>query len=372
MRGRVHVRGAVRALVCGGLIATTGVLFPSVSHASVPTRSLVATAVASNLEFPASFTFVGQRGILYGELASGEIRLLDLTTGADRLAFTVSGVVTEGDQGLLGLALHPHFGSNQTIFAFATRQVDGGVFDEVLRIRLGSGSGGRSSTIYRSPASPVHNGGVIRIGPDGKLYVFLGDHTVPSASQQLDNDFGKILRMNLNGGVPGDNPLLGSHIYAYGFRNSFGMAFDPLTDVLWETENGPECNDEVNRIVAGGNYGWGAEHTCDPYLGSPFNTNQNGPNPRRPRIWYTPTTAPTGVAFCRHCSLGTNAEGRLFFGEFNTGDIRALKLGPQRIAVMSDAVAYHHEPGCILAVEAAPGGALYFSDCNGIYKLALR
>jgi glucose/arabinose dehydrogenase len=342
---------------------------PSRVVAKTSSGRLTAIAVATHLEMPASFAFVSKRRILYGELASGEIHLLDLAKGTDHLMYRVPDVATEGEQGLLGLALHPQFRKNHTLYAFVTRHVSGEAFNQVLRIRLNSHARTQSRALYSSAASVNHNGGVIRIGPDGKLYAFFGDHMGPANSQQLENGFGKIIRMTLSGETPRDNPFVESHVFAYGFRNSFGMAFDPLTHELWETENGPECNDEINRVVPGGNYGWGAEHTCDPSLGSPFNTNQNGPDPVLPTTWYTPTTAPTGAAFCWHCQLGPSLEGRLFFAEFNTGKVRALGLDKRRENVVSDEVVHDHEPGCILAMEPGRNGALYFSDCRGIYKL---
>jgi aldose sugar dehydrogenase len=180
---------------------------------------------------------------------------------------------------------------------------------------------------------------------------------------------GKILRMNLNGRIPQDNPFPGSYIFAYGFRNSFGMEFDPKTDALWESENGPNCNDELNRVVPGGNYGWGAEWTCETPPDPPGNTNQSGADPQMPRTWYTPTTAPTGASFCSGCGLGETLEGNLFFAEFNTGNVRAVELGPMRRRVVSDRVVYRHKPGCLLTLEAGPDGALYMSDCSSIYKL---
>ena len=80
------------------------------------------------------------------------------------------------------------------------------------------------------------------------------------------------------GGVPADNPIAGSRVFAFGIRNSFGFTFDPQTDSLWETENGPECNDEINLIVGGGNFGWGPSENCGG--DSPGNTNNSGPTPR--------------------------------------------------------------------------------------------
>src|SRR5207244_583445 len=103
--------------------------------------------------------------------------------------------------------------------------------------------------------------------------------------------------------------------------------FDPQTGRLWETENGPSCNDELNRIVRGGNYAWGPheEENCQPPKPGALETNQDGPSPRiQPKIYYPSVIAPTGAVFCQACGLGSASGGRLFFGAWNTRDIRRI------------------------------------------------
>src|SRR5207253_952063 len=102
--------------------------------------------------------------------------------------------------------------------------------------------------------------------------------TIPDVIGTLTNDQGLVgLAMTPIGGVPKDNPFKGSLVYSYGHRNSFGLAFDPKTHDLWETENGPECNDEINRIIPGRNYGWGPSENCTGT--APQDTNNSGPRP---------------------------------------------------------------------------------------------
>jgi glucose/arabinose dehydrogenase len=224
-------------------------------------------------------------------------------------------------------------------------------------------------TMFCAPAGTNHNGGVIRFGPDGKLYAVIGENGVPANSQDLSNKLGKVLRMNVNGTVPSDNPIPGSHIFAYGIRNSFGLAFDPQTGRLWETENGPRCNDEVNRIARGRNYGWGPSQTCTSPP-DPSTTNRDGPNPFPPELWYGTPIAPTGAAFCTSCALGSTSEGRLFFGAWNTGEIRRVTLGTLRWSAVGETVVYTHSSG-VLGLERARNGTLYFSDSSAIYRLVL-
>jgi glucose/arabinose dehydrogenase len=198
------------------------------------------------------------------------------------------------------------------------------------------------------------------------LYAIVGDgHDASNAQDLSDNDRGKILRMTPNGRIPSTNPR-GSRIFAYGIRNSFGFAFDPTTDRLWETENGPECNDELNLIRAGANYGWGPRGTCSGT--APRDTNQDGPNPVLPKLFFAGPIGITGVAFCDGCGLGAASEGGAFFGAVNGGDIRRVTFDATRSKVRTSSVVLRHSSGTI-SFEVGPGGRIYFSDFGGIYRL---
>ena len=211
-----------------------------------------------------------------------------------------------------------------------------------------------------------HDGGHIDFGPDRKLYAVVGEGHSPSRAQDLTNDAGKVLRMNRNGSVPQDNPFDDSRIFSYGLRNSFGFAFDPQSGTLWETENGPECVDEINVITEGGNYAWGPNETCSGE--QPEGVNQDGPEPRiMPLRWFTPTIAPTGLAFCEGCGI-SGSDGALFFGAANNGEIREIELTGDREGVASMSLAYDFS-GAVLSMQAAPDGGVYFSSPSAIYHL---
>jgi glucose/arabinose dehydrogenase len=325
--------------------------------------------VKTGLDFPAAFTFAPGGKIVYAERFSGEIRIFDPVANTDTLGFTVPNVATAGEQGLLGLALHPQFTSGQPfLYAYATQNVSGTPRNRILRIRYRPGQPATSSVIFTSNvnAQSIHNGGRILFGPDGKLYVFIGEASNPANSQDItSNTAGKILRINPNGTVPGDNPFPGEPIFSYGHRNSFGFTFDSQTGQLWETENGPSCNDELNRPEAGKNYGWGPTQTCSGT--DPQNTNHDGPMPVLPLLFYTPTTAPTGAVFCTSCGL-SGSEGHLFFGENNTGRIREIVLTANRLGVASQSIAVTHVRA-VYSMERGPDGVIYFSDDRGVYKL---
>lgn len=218
-------------------------------------------------------------------------------------------------------------------------------------------------------ANGFHQGGRLLFGPDGQLYVMVGDADDPANSQDLSNTSGKLLRMTPGGGVPAGNPFAGSLVWAYGVRNSFGFAFDPVAGGLWEGEDGPECNDELNLVRAGRNYGWGPSETCSTPPAPPRNTNQDGPNPVLPLAWFTPNITPVGVAFCDGCGL-PGSEGDLFFGAFNNGRIERVALTTDRRHVASVSIAYRTgTPAGVLSIERGPDGAVYFSDTGAIYRL---
>jgi glucose/arabinose dehydrogenase len=327
-----------------------------------------AREVAGGLDQPVAFTFGPDRQLWYVEKGTGEIRVIDLATGDDRLFETVGGVNGEGERGMLGIALHPRYPDRPFVYVYATRSESGSLRNQILRYEDRNGSGANQRTIFSSPASssPYHNGGRILFGPDGMLYAVVGEGHDPANAQDLtDNERGKVLRMTPSGGVPGTNPF-DDRIWAFGIRNSFGFAFDPRTGELWQTENGPACNDEANVIVEGGNYGWGPSATCTGT--SPGNTNQDGPDPTLPATFYEDAIGITGIAFCDGCGLGRRSEGAAFHGAVNDGRVTRMILNRRRDDVERRTIVYDHPQGT-LSFEVGPRGRIYFSDFDGIYRL---
>jgi glucose/arabinose dehydrogenase len=327
--------------------------------------------VATGLNEPVAFTFAPDGRIFYVEKSTGEIRIYNPVTDHDGLFYDMPGVNGDGERGMLGIALHPSYPAKPFVYVYATRTSGGVLKNQILRLTNVHGSGQHRRQIFSTAASsnPYHNGGRIEFGPDGKLYAIVGDGHTASNAQHLSNPRGKILRMTARGDRPADNPIAHSKIFAFGIRNSFGFDFDPVTGDLWETENGPECNDEVNYIPNGGkNYGWGPKENCGG-LAAPRDTNNSGPRPRvMPELWFTSTIGITGMTFCDGCGL-TGSEGDLFFGDVNNGQIRRVPLSAGRDTV-SGPGSVVFGTGNVLSVETGPGGSIYFSDFSGIYRLA--
>ena len=312
---------------------------------------------------PAAFTFTPDGStIFYAERLSGEIRRRVLGTKKDRRFAKIPDVSRRGEQGVLGIALDPDWDQgrkHQWVYVYYT---EGNPHRNVIvRLRRGGGGGVKRKRLMPIPSADYHDGGVLHFGPDGNLYVVTGDAQRPALAQKKRSPAGKVLRIKPNGKRPADNPIRRSKAFSYGHRNSFGFAFDPQTGRLWQTENGPECDDEVNLIVPGRNYGWGAASRCP-------DTNDSGPNPQAPKAKLNPVPALTGAAFCMGCGLAADVEGDLLIGSYNDGRIRNLTLNAARDDIASVQILYDH-PSRVLAVEAAPDGTIYFSDFRAIYRL---
>ena len=202
--------------------------------------------------------------------------------------------------------------------------------DRLIRLRVIDGRVRGTRVIMSVPArrGALHDGGRILFGPDGMLWVTVGDAGNEAAAQDLRSRRGKVLRMRPDGGIPGDNPLRRSRVWARGFRNPWGLDFDPRSGWPWLTDNGPECTDELNRVQRARNFGWGPSWTCAGR--SPRNTNRSGPSPVLPLRWYS-RIAPTGLVFCDGCRLGSASDGTLFFGAYNTRQIRRVTLSADRL-----------------------------------------
>ncbi len=177
-------------------------------------------------------------------------------TGAARTIGTVPGVVPGGEGGLLGLALSPDFATDRQLYAYFTAAED----NRIARFRLDGTAGdlrlGPGRTVFTGiPKARTHDGGRIRFGPDGFLYVGTGDSQRRDQPQDKDALGGKILRLTADGDPAPGNPFGNNPVYSLGHRNVQGLAWDSAGR-LWASEFGPDVNDELNLIVPGGNYGW--------------------------------------------------------------------------------------------------------------------
>ena len=222
------------------------------------------TQTATDTDIPWGLTAVPDGSVLYSRRDAQDVVRLNPATGATTSLGTVPNVQsTDGEGGLLGIVVSPTFATDQWLYVMHTSPTD----NRVIRLKL-VGDRLDTSTVQVLVSgilrNKYHNGGRLRFGPDGKLYISTGDGQNTATAQNLSSLSGKILRINVDGSIPADNPF-GTAVWSYGHRNPQGLAFDSQGR-LWEQEFGNSVMDETNLIVRGGNYGWpaceGTSGTC--------------------------------------------------------------------------------------------------------------
>ncbi len=247
--------------------------------------------LATGLTIPWAVRIVGD-GLLVTERPG---RLVYIEDGASSVVYSFD-VAAVGEAGLLGLEVDPDFEANRRIYLYMSVYRDGDIVNRVVRARLDPDYRGLSNieTILDGiPGANIHDGGRIRLGPDGYLYVTTGDANIPSLAQDPESLAGKILRIGLDGEPHPDNPF-GNEVYSLGHRNPQGLDWHPVTGELYSSEHGPIGHDEINRIVPGGNYGWPiyAGYSRDErYISPVFETGDR-------------TIAPSGASFIDGRILG--------------------------------------------------------------------
>ncbi len=276
------IRGEVPQLV-------TDVFLPEVEGVSVETW-------VQNLEIPWSLVFAPNGDALVSE-RPGRIQRIPHGQSQPQLYIEIDEVAPGGDAGLMGLALHPQFELQPFVYAMYSYRREEQLVIRVARFRHHGDFGVEDRTILDDiPGHDIHIGGRIAFGPDGMLYIGTGDLWQAPVSQDLESLAGKILRITPDGHIPKDNPFHGSPIFSYGHRVVQGLAWDPETGVMFNSEHGPSGEwpgvnerDEINIVDKGANYGW------PNVVGAP-----RIPEYRDPIVmWRGGSVPPSGITFFR-------------------------------------------------------------------------
>lgn len=308
----------------------------SAERSGPPRRGSVRT-IATGLEVPWDIAFLPGGAALVSERDSARLLQIPAGGGAPKDLMTVPGVVPGGEGGLLGLAVSPRYRQDHAVYAYLTAEGDNRVVRIDLRAR-------RVEPILTGFAKgQIHNGGALEFGPDGRLYVGVGEVGEPGRAQDPGSPNGKILRITTSGRPAKGNPFPGSPVWSLGHRNVQGLSWD-RAGRLWATEFGQNRTDEVNLIRRGKNYGW------------PVVEGRSGGGPYvDPVVTWSPTStsSPSGAAI---------SGSELYVGAL--AGQRLWRIGLRGTRARPPAGLFGERYGRIRAVATAPDGSIWFSTSN--------
>jgi len=375
---------------------------------SVSDSHLKVEQVSAGLTLPTTMAFLDQNRILVLEKDNGTVRMVENGRLQPQPLLDVA-VANDNERGMLGIAVSKENDTTTYVFLYFT-QSGGGVDGDdkngvqpagnrLYRYELQGSHLVNPKLLLNLPAlpGPRYNGGPVTVGPDGFVYVVIGDvegHRTTAQNFQnasaADGTSG-ILRVGKNGEIPPSiigAGTFGKYYYAYGIRNSFGLGFDPATGKLWDTENGPAYGDEVNLVDPGFNSGWrDVQGMASPQNLTGLVLYNSKTHYSNPEFSWTEPVAPTGLAFLNSSKLGTQYQNNMFVGDFNNGALYHFELNGTRTGFtlsgnLTDKVANTPSEnagitfgtgfGGISDVKTGPDGNLYVLSLleGAIYKIS--
>lgn len=309
-------------------------------------------AITGNLSVPWAIVFTDTNRILVTERTG---KITEIKDGIQKTLITFDEVSQTGEEGLMGMALDPDYKINRNLYVCLAYFKNGKLVSAVKKLVDNKTSIANVQTILDDvPAAQYHAGCRVRIGPDKKLYVSTGDALQKNSAQDVTSLAGKILRMNLDGTTPSDNPFPNSLVYSYGHRNVQGFDWHLTTGQMYATEHGPSLfdgppgGDEVNRIEKGLNFGW-------PVVSH----EKSMEDMEDPLIVFTPAVAPASGSFYSG-KVFPQFTNLFFFGGLRGEGVFAVKVDGDRASYQKLDV----QVGRIREVVEGPDGLLYFTTSN--------
>ncbi|WKN44838.1 PQQ-dependent sugar dehydrogenase [Tunicatimonas pelagia] len=317
--------------------------------------------VVSNLSVPWEMLW-GPDDFLWVTERGGRVNRIDPETGERVVIADLTGTVEQsGESGLLGMALHPDFSSSPFVYLVYTYR-NGSSFNERLaRFTYTDGSLGSETILLDNiPAGSRHNGSRIVITPESFILMTTGDIGNSSLSQDVNSLVGKLLRLNLDGGIPSDNPDPNSYVYSIGHRNAQGLMVHP-NGMIYSSEHGPSSDDEINITEAGGNYGW------PNVLGTIDTPDENAFALNTPVVEsiidWTPTIAPSDIMWYPSDQIPEWTD-RLLLASLREQTLFAITLSEDGRQVVGEQRYFEREFGRIRDIVMAPDGRLFIAT-NG-------
>lgn len=316
--------------------------------------------VAMGLQVPWAFVWLPDGRMLVTE-RPGRVRMIDKGQLKTEAVYTVPDVEPSSESGLMDITLHPDFAKNSFVYLAYAYNQDGKRVKVVRYTFAGDKFTAPKAILENVPGAPNHAGMRCDFGPDGKMYIAAGDSTDWELAQQMNSLAGKILRVNDDGSIPNDNPYVNQkdarpEIWAPGVRNPQGLAWQPGSGLLFETEHGPSGfdgpggGDEVNIIEKGKNYGWPVIHHKETKEGM-----------ESPLLEYTPACAPASAAFYNGGQF-PDMKGNFFFGCLRGESIIRVILNGRTVVAQEKLL--ENKYGRIREVSEGPDGFIYFSTSN--------
>lgn len=308
--------------------------------------------IAENLYVPWAMDISNEDKLYFTE-RSGAIRIIE--NGKlllQPLSTLPAPFVSEGEGGLMGIAIDPSYSQNHYMYVMHSYAEGNRIYNRVVRLVE---SNNRLSIdrvlLDKIPGGRIHNGGRLKIGPDKKLYITTGDAGNPALAQDSSSTAGKILRIELDGSIPKDNPISNSPVYSLGHRNPQGLAWNSR-NVLYASEHGQTAHDEINIIKPGANYGW-------PLVQGDETSTQVVT--QKPLIHSGEVTwAPSGITFVNQGPW----QGKLLVACLRAQQLLAISLNRNGTVVSNVESWFKNEYGRLRDVIQGRDGSIYLTTSN--------